>query len=105
MRETVLAVLFGVGVAVMVIGAILMSWLYRRLEERHYDVWDRLGQPSLFLNASARIQQRVGRFLWHKEYADLGDETLSKIASLAKVLTVVIGALILVMFILILGVL
>lgn len=45
MRETLLTVVFGAGVALMVIGAILMSWLYRRLEERHYEVWDRLGQP------------------------------------------------------------
>lgn len=105
MRETLLTVVFGAGVALMVIGAILMSWLYRRLEDRHYEVWDRLGQPSLFLNASARIQQRVARFLWHKEYAELGDETLSKVASLSKVLTVVTGTLIVVLFILILGVL
>ena len=70
MSETLLTVAFGVSLILMVIGAFLMSRVYRRLEERHYEVWDRLGQPSLFLNASARVQQRVGRFLWHKEYAE-----------------------------------
>lgn len=105
MRETLLTTLLGAGIALMVIGAILMSWLYRRLEDRHFEVWDRLGQPSLFLNASARIQQRVGRFLWHKEYAELGDDRLSNVALLTKVLTVVTGTLLVVMFILILGVL
>lgn len=105
MSEILLPVLFGAGIALMVIGAILMSWLYRRLEDRHFEVWNRLGQPSLFLNASARIQQRVGRFLWRNEYAELGDERLSQVASLTKVLTVVTGTVIVIMFILILRVL
>lgn len=103
MRETLLTVTFGASLVLMVIGAFLMSWLYRRLEEQHYEVWDRLGQPSLFLNASARIQQRVGRFLWRKEYVELGDGRLSQVAFLSKVLTVVTGTLVVILFILILG--
>lgn len=100
MIEHVARALWVTALVLMGIGAVLMVWFYRRLRTAHHPTWQKLGEPSLFLNASILIQRRVSKFLWLSEYKELGDTTLDRIASVSKVLAVVTLAVIVAMFVL-----
>jgi hypothetical protein len=100
MTENVLNVVWAAALVLMGLGAVLMKWFYRRLRTEHHEVWLSLGEPSLFLNASILVQQRVARFLWRSDYKELGDPTLNQIASVAKLLAVMTLVLIVAGFIL-----
>jgi hypothetical protein len=61
----------------MVIPGFFFHWKFlKRLKEEHLDVWNELGQPSLFLNNS--INWRVTKFLFGRKYLEVGDEFLTK---------------------------
>lgn len=73
-------------VVLMLVGAVLMKWFYKRLEEQHREEWERMGSPTLILNNSMANQSKVGRFLRRGEYRLLEDPTLTRLALAAKVL-------------------
>jgi hypothetical protein len=63
--------------------------LLRRLRNHHSDVWDQLGQPSLFLNNTISNNFRVTGFVWSGKFLKLHDARLSCYAVSDIVLTVI----------------
>lgn len=57
-------------------------------------------EPSLFLNASILVQQRVARFLWRSDYKELGDPMLDRVAGVSKILALAMLVLIVAGFVL-----
>lgn len=47
------------------------------LEQNHAAAWDALGKPTLFKNNSPANSRNILRFLYRREFARLGDETLT----------------------------
>jgi len=93
---SILGVLFVVGI---ILDAVLLSYL----KNRQPQVWQTLGQPSLFLNNSIRNNMSMIKFLWKKEYLGANDSTLNLIARLTYYFGIfymmfLIGLLILIFF-------
>lgn len=83
--EILLRLIWSALMVLLLIGAVLMRWFYRRLEEHHRDEWLSLGSPTLILNASMSNQRSVSRFLWSGAYRRLGDPTLDRLALAARI--------------------
>lgn len=83
--ETLLWFLWTTLMVLLLVGAVLMKWFYRRLEEYHREAWMELGSPTLILNNSMANQRRINRFLWSGAYRDLADPTLDRLALAARV--------------------
>lgn len=94
MIESLLNIVWAATLFLMLVGALLMSWIYRRLRTCHHDTWQRLGEPSLFLNASIKIQHRFSKFLWGREYLALNDPELTRLAGVSQGLAVLVALLI-----------
>lgn len=76
-------------VLLFVVGIATVGRLLSLLRDRHPDVWLGLGSPTLFLNNSIQNGLRLERFIWRKEYAQLGDKDLERLARFVRGLFVV----------------
>jgi hypothetical protein len=83
-------------VLVLLVGGAVHFALLRRLKRKHPETWKRLGEPTLFLSASAQNQIRVGRYLWMSEYMSAHDRALHRLAFTVKALTLLTIALLVV---------
>ena len=73
------AVIFGLLALGFVVGMALTYSLLARLKSHHRATWEQLGEPTLVINNSIGAFLATQRFLMRKEYARLGDPTLSSI--------------------------
>jgi hypothetical protein len=75
--STVAAVTFIVLLVVQALGTLVYLFLIARmfsyLESHHADVYEALGNPSLFLNNSIQNNRLVLGWLWREEYSDIAD--------------------------------
>jgi hypothetical protein len=98
----VLVVLFAAQVVGTVTYLFLVGRLFSRLENEHAIVHESLGSPSLFLNNSIQNNTRVLRWLWRREFEELGDPETVASASVVRTLLVALSvnfaALLLVFF-------
>lgn len=62
-----------------VLGFALQAWMLRLMRKRHGDVWEKLGSPTLFFNASIKRDFVIQRYLKRKEYDLLDDQELSSV--------------------------
>jgi hypothetical protein len=82
--EQIFGTLFALGGVLIVVQMYLQSRVLRILRERHPEVFEAMGRPSLFLNNSIENTWRLTRFVWSSkgEGAQLDPE----IASCARIL-------------------
>ena len=59
-----------------------------RLEDKHHDVWNRLGKPSLVTNNSINSSFKLSKFLIKAEYKRLGDDYIIEVCNLCRTLLV-----------------
>jgi hypothetical protein len=97
-----LVVLFAVQAVGTVTYLFLVGRLFSRLEREHVVAYQSLGSPSLVLNNSIQNNMRVLRWLWRKEFEELGDaKTIASarvVRTLLVALSVNVAALLLVFF-------
>jgi hypothetical protein len=80
-------VLFAALVIGIVVYLIQMARLLGRLGERHPQVYESLGRPSLFLNNTPRNNLLVLGWLWRGDFEGLGDtDTISRCRSVRTLL-------------------
>jgi len=82
-------------IALLIAGGILMSRFCRLLRVRHREEWTRLGEPAVLSHLPMSVQWKLNAFLWRGQYRTLEDSALSRLAVAVKILTVVVGLLIL----------
>jgi hypothetical protein len=63
------------------VGLVLHAVFLSQLRSRHMQTWEVLGRPTLLLNNSIANCFAVQRFLWRREYRDLGDVPFARFAS------------------------
>jgi hypothetical protein len=68
----------------VVVGLGLMHSFLQELKSRHPNVWESLGRPSVVANNSIANSLAVLRFLWRKEYKDLGDPNFANRATVVR---------------------
>ena len=79
----------------------LCFWFFRRLRLRHPEAYESIGSPSLFWNSSPKNNWLFLKFLYTSSWRTLADATLSRVARLMQVWTVlyILGfALLIVLF-------
>jgi hypothetical protein len=67
------------------LGLALHFYFVRQLRERHPRVWESMGQPSVFWSNTLGTRFEVWRFLWKKEYEELGDSQFTRLAGLLRI--------------------
>ena len=77
MDETIFTLL----VIFFVVGVISHGLLLSFLRKNHPEIWNGLGSPTLFINNSVKNNRLVLKFLWRKEYLQVDDTKLHRIAS------------------------
>jgi hypothetical protein len=89
--------------AFFALGLALHFYFVHQLRKRHPRVWESMGQPSVFWSNTMGTRFEVWRFLWKKEYQDLGDSQFTRLADLLRIYklayAVLLGALIIGSFI------
>jgi len=80
-------------ISLFVIWALQFSFgglLLRRLKQRHAEIWNELGSPTLFWNNSIRNGFLVSGFIIRRRYARLRDRTLALLGDIVLVLSLVL---------------
>jgi hypothetical protein len=73
--------------------AVLHWYLLRRLRIQHHETWVRLGSPTLILNNSIQNSRLTLKFLSRREYRELGDSTLNRVADAERALSWIGGTI------------
>ena len=68
MSETFAIVGFALLMAMVATWFVLISWLFRRLRERHASTYEAMGSPTLFWNNSIRNNWLFMKFLFSSEW-------------------------------------
>ena len=89
MREAAFGSLFVVLFLMVIAWFVLVSWLFRRLRERHARIYEEMGSPTLFLNNSIRNNWLFMKFLWGGGWRALGDPQLTQACQVMQVFFVV----------------
>jgi hypothetical protein len=58
--------------------------LLQEMQSKHTDTWEDLGEPSLDLSNNMRSGLAFLRFLWCKDYEDLGDPEFTRRATILR---------------------
>ena len=69
-----------------VLGFALQARMLRLMRKRHGDVWEKLGSPTLFFNASIKSDLVMQQYLKRKEYDLLNDQELSSVCRASVIL-------------------
>lgn len=72
---------------------VLLSMVLTRLRSSHAATYRDLGEPSFFFNNSISHGVSVVRFLIHREYRELHDHSLDRLAEICR--TLFVGVLVL----------
>ena len=67
-----------------VVGFILDYVFFSRLRDWHPQRWEALGRPTVFLNNCVANGAVVQRFLWERQYRELGDERFIRFADFLR---------------------
>ena len=78
-------VLFGLLFVSILVWFALCLWLFKRLEEWHPEKYAAMGKPSLIMNNSLSNNISFLNFLANREYLDLNDPAISKLAQFMRV--------------------
>jgi hypothetical protein len=62
--------------------------LFRRLEQRHKVVHESIGSPLLIMNNTPRNNRLFFRWIWNRDFQELGDPESVALASLVRSLLV-----------------
>ena len=66
--------------AVVVGWFVLLSRLFKRLRLNHIEKYRQMGEPALLFQTNIATVIATSRFLFSREYRQLGDRTLSKLS-------------------------
>jgi hypothetical protein len=83
--EALWPLLFFVLMVCVVIGFTLTSRFHRLLRERHPEVYDSLGRPTLFLNNSVQNGWASLRFILGGHFQTLGDPEVVRLCRLIRI--------------------
>ena len=74
---------------VFLVDAVLVAWLFRRLETRHTSVWNEIGRPKIISNHSLRIAWRGLLFRYSSRWRRLDDEALGRVILSTRILDII----------------
>jgi len=78
-------ILFGLLFASVFVWAALCYWLFKRLETQHPEKYEAMGKPSLIMNDSLSNNIYFMKFLFKREYNDLNDPSITRLAQFMRV--------------------
>lgn len=84
MLNTVLAIVWIIYVAVLLVAGVRTRALIHLLRSRHLTVWEDLGSPGPFVSYSVKTLWTLPRFLLRDEFLTLGDPEVTRVAWRAK---------------------
>ena len=90
--------LFSTLFAMVIVVLGVHSRVLRILRDRHTEVWDELGKPSLFANNTTQNGWATNRYLWSSRPRGLGDQQLMRLIVFERVLTAICLVLFVLMF-------
>jgi hypothetical protein len=74
------ALVFFILMIAVVVSLALHHHFLREMRERHPEVWESLGRPTLVLNNTGSNCFAIPRFLWRKDYEVLDDPEFARLA-------------------------
>jgi hypothetical protein len=86
MSTLLLIMLFGLGLAAWGLNGAFI----RRLAVRHPSVWEELGSPSMFWNASPKASSALSALIWSTRYRELEDPQLNRLGNTLRAGTILI---------------
>ena len=89
MSETFAIVGFALLMAMVATWFVLISWLFRRLRERHASTYEAMGSPTLFWNNSIRNNWLFMKFLFSSEWRGLRDPAVANVCRFMRIFIVV----------------
>lgn len=73
---------FIVILALAAVWFLMANMLYRRLEERHSELYRKMGSPSLFLRNTMASSFETALFIFRRKHKGLNDRYLSRLSDL-----------------------
>ena len=83
-------------ILLMLLNLVFHLILINMLRERHVEVWERLGKPSLYYNNSTEKIINLGRFILKKEYKDISDRKLIRFSNFLRIYLAITAVLVVV---------
>lgn len=87
--DEVFALIFGALLILTLLWFVLLKWIFQKLEKNHFDKYEQMGKPSLFLNNNFKTVLATLKFICKREHKNLGDVALSKLSDIALVFLLV----------------
>ncbi len=87
MNEMILPLSFGILIAAVLVGFNSSRKMMKILKERHKDIWEKLGKPSLFLNNSISNNLSMRKYLRRKEYEKTNDSEFIDVCNFNRIYT------------------
>lgn len=89
MLEAFYISLFAILFAMAPVWWVLISWVFRRLREKHTLTYEAIGSPTLFWNNSPRNNWLFLKFIFGARWQELDDTALIKVSRIVRVFSVV----------------
>ncbi len=85
MNEIILPISFGILIVAALIGFISSRKMIKTLKERHKEIWQDLGKPTMFDSLSNYLS--MNKYLRNKEYEKTNDSELIAVCNFNRIYT------------------
>jgi len=87
MNEMIILTSFGVLIIAVIVGIVSSHKMMKILKERHKEIWEDLGKPTMFLYNSISNNLSVNKYLRKKEYEKTNDTEFISICNFNRIYT------------------